>query len=74
MNKPKKSIKDLSICKKIKAYFNIPKIKQLTIKDCKCTLIGRKFTRCKFHQECIGTPCASGINICDNPKHQENKL
>lgn len=44
-------------------------MKKLTIKDCKCKFIKNKFKKCKFHKECIGTPCALGINICNNLKH-----
>jgi hypothetical protein len=50
--------------------------KELTIKDCKChfnfwlKLFGiYKWETCKFHKECIGDPCASGINVCNNMKH-----
>ncbi len=44
--------------------------KKITIKNCNCrfTKTG-KFVRCKFHKQCVGVPCASDINICDNPDH-----
>jgi len=71
--------KDVFLCPVCKTELNIykeyyitltliKKDRQLTMKDCKCTI---KKT-CKFHKECIGDSCAPGINICDNPKHQEN--
>lgn len=43
--------------------------KILTIKDCKCKFIKNKFKVCKFHKECIDDFCASGINMCNNPRH-----
>jgi hypothetical protein len=24
---------------------------------------------CKYHSECKGMPCATAINLCDNPNH-----
>jgi hypothetical protein len=26
---------------------------------------------CPYHSKCIGAPCASGINICENPDHKD---
>ena len=46
----------------------------LSIKDCDCRLVGifkKRWKICDFHKECIGDPCATAINTCDNPKHRD---
>lgn len=47
---------------------------KFTIKNCNCyfTKTGN-LIRCKFHKQCIGDSCAPGINLCDNPDHDDRK-
>jgi hypothetical protein len=41
-----------------------------SIKDCNCNIN----KTCLYHKRCKGKePCAAGISICDNPKHNEVK-
>jgi hypothetical protein len=47
--------------------------KELTIEDCNChySWWKHRFIECKFHKQCIGTPCAPGINVCENFTHMK---
>jgi hypothetical protein len=47
--------------------------KELTIKNCKChwSLWKNKFIECEFHKQCIGLPCATALNVCDNITHMK---
>jgi len=29
---------------------------------------------CPYHSKCVGDPCATGINICDNPEHNNEQM
>lgn len=42
-----------------------------SIEDCTCHI---SVKRCKFHKQCKGTPCATGINICENPEHNTYRI
>lgn len=46
------------------------------VRYCSCYYYHGHFETCKFHKECHGSngPCAPGISICSNPKHENIKL